>query len=61
MGGAIGMVAASPLGPVALQARIQSLLLNDMAPELEQVAIDRIRIGSGTGCLQRLGISGRLR
>ena len=47
MGGAIGMVAASPLGPVALQARIQSLLLNDMAPELEQVAIDRIRSYAG--------------
>ncbi len=48
MGGAIGTVCASGLLLPALQGRIQSLTLNDNAPELAQSAIDRIRAYAGT-------------
>lgn len=44
MGGAVGMVCAAGL----LQGRLRSLVLNDMAPRLAQVAIDRIRAYAGT-------------
>jgi pimeloyl-ACP methyl ester carboxylesterase len=48
MGGAIGTVCASGLLLPALQPRIQSLTLNDNAPELAQSAIARIRAYAGT-------------
>ncbi len=48
MGGAIGMVAASGLGAHSLKGRIQSLVLNDNAPELAAPAVDRIKAYAGT-------------
>jgi pimeloyl-ACP methyl ester carboxylesterase len=48
MGGAIGMVCAAGLDLPAFSGRIQSLLLNDMAPELAQAAIERIKAYAGT-------------
>ena len=47
MGGAIGMVCASGLTEPALIGRIQSLVLNDNAPQLAQVAIERIKAYAG--------------
>ncbi|MBU3737902.1 MAG: alpha/beta hydrolase [Rhodoferax sp.] len=48
MGGAIGTAAASGLYEPALRARIQSLVLNDNAPELAATAIERIRTYAGS-------------
>ena len=47
MGGAIGMVCAAGLCEPGLQPRIQSLVLNDNAPQLAQPAIERIRDYAG--------------
>ena len=47
MGGAIGTLCAGGLAEPALKGRIQSLVLNDNAPELAQAAIDRIRAYAG--------------
>ena len=47
MGGAIGMVCASGLAEPALKRRIQSLVLNDNAPQLAQAAIERIKAYAG--------------
>ena len=47
MGGAIGTVCASGLFQPQLQERIQSLVLNDSAPRLSPVAIQRIREYAG--------------
>ena len=48
MGGAIGTVCAGGLLLPAMRARIQSLTLNDNAPELAQTAIERIRAYAGS-------------
>ncbi len=47
MGGAIGMVCASGLYEPALKKRIQSLVLNDTAPKVADLAIARIRAYAG--------------
>ena len=47
MGGAIGTVAASGYFEPTLKARIQSLVLNDNAPQLAQPAIERIKQYAG--------------
>ncbi len=47
MGGAIGMVCASGLFQPSLKPRIQSLMLNDNAPQLADAAIARIRAYAG--------------
>ena len=47
MGGAIGMVCASGLLEPGLKGRVRSLLLNDMAPQLAQAALDRIKAYAG--------------
>ncbi|MCJ7800266.1 MAG: alpha/beta hydrolase [Polaromonas sp.] len=47
MGGAIGMVCASGLFEPVLKSRIQSLVLNDTAPQIAQAAIERIRAHAG--------------
>jgi pimeloyl-ACP methyl ester carboxylesterase len=47
MGGAIGTLCAGGLAEPALKGRIQSLVLNDNAPELAQAAIERIRSYAG--------------
>lgn len=47
MGGAIGMVCASGLLEPAMRQRIQSLTLNDNAPQLADAAISRIRAYAG--------------
>jgi pimeloyl-ACP methyl ester carboxylesterase len=47
MGGAIGTLCAGGLAEPSLKGRIQSLVLNDNAPELAQAAIDRIRAYAG--------------
>lgn len=47
MGGAIGTVCASGLLQPQLKSRIQSLVLNDNAPELAEAAINRIRAYAG--------------
>ncbi|MEO6293154.1 MAG: alpha/beta hydrolase [Burkholderiaceae bacterium] len=47
MGGAIGMVCASGHFEPSLKNRIQSLVLNDNAPQLAQVAIERIKAYAG--------------
>lgn len=47
MGGAIGTVCASGLFEPRLQGRIQSLVLNDNAPQLADAAIARIRAYAG--------------
>jgi pimeloyl-ACP methyl ester carboxylesterase len=47
MGGSIGMVCASGLLAPTMKPRIQSLILNDNAPELAQAAIARIRAYAG--------------
>jgi len=48
MGGAIGTVCAGGSLQPAMRSRIQSLTLNDNAPELAQTAIDRIRAYAGS-------------
>ena len=48
MGGAIGTVCARGLLLPAMRSCIQSLTLNDNAPELAQTAIDRIRAYAGS-------------
>ena len=48
MGGAIGTVCASGLAEPALKHRILSLTLNDNAPELSSVAIERIKTYAGS-------------
>lgn len=47
MGGAIGMVCASGLLEPVMKNRIQSLTLNDNAPQLADAAISRIRSYAG--------------
>ena len=47
MGGAVGMVCASGLFEPAMKQRIQSLTLNDNAPQLADTAITRIRSYAG--------------
>lgn len=47
MGGAIGTVCASGLWAPRMKARIQSLLLNDNAPELAAPALERIKAYAG--------------
>jgi pimeloyl-ACP methyl ester carboxylesterase len=47
MGGAIGTVCASGLFQPALKGRIRSLVLNDNAPRLAAVAVQRIRDYAG--------------
>lgn len=47
MGGAIGMVCASGYFEPTLKGRIQSLVLNDNAPQLAQAAIERIKAYAG--------------
>ncbi len=47
LGGAIGTLCAGGLAEPSLKGRIQSLVLNDNAPELAQAAIDRIRAYAG--------------
>jgi pimeloyl-ACP methyl ester carboxylesterase len=48
MGGAIGTVCAAGLAEPALKHRILSLTLNDNAPELSSVAIERIKNYAGS-------------
>ena len=48
MGGAIGMVCASGLLEPRMKARIQSLVLNDNAPELATAAVERIKSYAGS-------------
>ena len=48
MGGALGMVCGSGLFEPSMKPRIRSLVLNDTAPEVAQVAIDRIRAYAGS-------------
>lgn len=47
MGGAIGTVCAAGLFEPTLKGRIQSLVLNDNAPELAQAALERIKAYAG--------------
>jgi len=47
MGGAVGMVGASGYFEPELRRRIQSLVLNDNAPQLAQPAIERIKAYAG--------------
>lgn len=47
MGGSIGMVCASGLLQPGMQQRIQSLTLNDNAPQLASAAIERIKAYAG--------------
>ena len=47
MGGAIGMVCAAGLHIAAMKGRIQSLVLNDMAPEIASAAVERIKAYAG--------------
>ena len=47
MGGAIGTVCASGLFAPQLKGRIQSLVLNDNAPELSALALERIKAYAG--------------
>jgi pimeloyl-ACP methyl ester carboxylesterase len=48
MGGAIGTVCASGLQDAGMKQRIQSLTLNDNAPQLAEAAIGRIRAYAGS-------------
>ena len=48
MGGAIGTVCAAGLQEPGLRGRIQSLVLNDNAPELANSAVNRIRAYAGS-------------
>jgi pimeloyl-ACP methyl ester carboxylesterase len=47
MGGALGLICAAALEVPALQGRIRSLLLNDIAPEISSVAVERIKAYAG--------------
>ncbi|MGI9151677.1 MAG: alpha/beta fold hydrolase [Limnohabitans sp.] len=47
MGGALGTVCAAGLEVPALQGRIRSLILNDMAPEISTAAVERIKAYAG--------------
>jgi pimeloyl-ACP methyl ester carboxylesterase len=47
MGGALGTVCAAGLEVPALRGRIRSLVLNDMAPEISSVAVERIKAYAG--------------
>lgn len=47
MGGAIGMVSASGLFEPSMRERIATLVLNDIAPQLAQAAIERIKAYAG--------------
>jgi pimeloyl-ACP methyl ester carboxylesterase len=48
MGGAIGMVCASGFVEPTMKDRIQSLVLNDNAPQLARAAIERIKAYAGS-------------
>lgn len=48
MGGALGTVCASGLIQISMKQRIQSLILNDNAPQLAQAAIERIKAYAGS-------------
>ena len=48
MGGALGMVCASGLFQPGMKSRIQSLTLNDTAPQVADAAIARIRAYAGS-------------
>ena len=48
MGGALGMVCASGFFQPAMKAKIQSLTLNDTAPQVADTAIARIRAYAGS-------------
>ena len=47
MGGALGTVCAAGLEVPALQGRIRSLILNDIAPEISTAAVERIKAYAG--------------
>ena len=47
MGGALGLVCAAGLELPALQGRIRSLVLNDIAPEISATAVERIKAYAG--------------
>jgi pimeloyl-ACP methyl ester carboxylesterase len=47
MGGALGMVCAAALEVPAFQGRIRSLVLNDIAPEISSLAVERIKAYAG--------------
>mgnify|MGYP000163824177 CR=1 FL=1 len=47
MGGALGLVCAAAFELPAFQGRIRSLLLNDMAPEISSLAVERIKAYAG--------------
>jgi pimeloyl-ACP methyl ester carboxylesterase len=47
MGGALGLVCAAGLELPAFQGRIRSLLLNDIAPEISAMAVERIKAYAG--------------
>jgi len=47
MGGALGLVCAAALELPAFKGRIRSLVLNDIAPEISGVAVERIKAYAG--------------
>ena len=47
MGGAIGLLAAAGRQEPSLASRIERLVLNDMAPEISPLAVERIRSYAG--------------
>ena len=47
MGGALGLVCAAGLEVPALNGRIRSLVLNDIAPEISTAAVERIKAYAG--------------
>ena len=47
MGGALGLVCAAAIELPAFAGRIRSLVLNDIAPEISAVAVDRIKAYAG--------------
>jgi pimeloyl-ACP methyl ester carboxylesterase len=47
MGGALGLVCAAAIELPAFKGRIQSLVLNDIAPEISPAAVDRIKAYAG--------------
>lgn len=47
MGGALGLVCAAAIELPAFKGRIQSLVLNDIAPEISAAAVDRIKAYAG--------------
>lgn len=48
MGGALGLVCAAGLVQAGFKDRIRSLVLNDIAPEISTVAVERIKAYAGT-------------